>query len=365
MFIVGLDLGKRKSQVCVTDACGAIIEERSIETKREAFREVFAKYPQSRVLIEASTSSEWVARFLEHLGHTVIIANPRFDPMYAQRDKKVKNDRRDARALARALRLEAYEAVHRRSDAARKILAQLAIRNAFVGNRTKLINIARSIAQAEGLHIPSCAAEHFAELATHELEEHEQLLTEVSPLLAQIMSLDETIALMDSEFEEQSRANSVTRNLRTLRGIGPLTSLAFFAVVDDAKRFESSRQVSAYLGLVPSEHNTGGSKRQPGAITKSGNSLLRKYLVEAAFRHTMKNSPNTHLKAWRDELLKRDAKKSKRRAAVAVARRMTRILWAMWRDEKPFDDGRTAPVKQASNTTSTPAGVTSTASIQL
>src|SRR5438270_7225374 len=105
MFIVGLDLGKRKSQMCVTDAAGKIVEERKIETTREALEEEFAKYKRSRVLIEASTSSEWVARALEKIGLEVIVANPRFDLMYAQRDKKVKNDRRDARALAQALRL--------------------------------------------------------------------------------------------------------------------------------------------------------------------------------------------------------------------------------------------------------------------
>ena len=351
MFIVGLDLGKRKSQMCVTDAAGKIVEERKIETTREALEEEFAKYKRSRVLIEASTSSEWVARALEKIGLEVIVANPRFDLMYAQRDKKVKNDRRDARALAQALRLGAYQAIHRRSDAARKLMTQLMLRNALVSSRTKLINLVRSIAEAQGVTIGSSATGYFAANACEDLENHPELLAEVSPAIAQIGMLSETIKLMDDEFEEQSQANAVTRNLRTMRGIGPLASLTFYAVIDDVKRFDSGRQVSAYLGLVPSENNTGGSKRRPGAITKSGNSLARKYLVEAAFSHTSERAPKSNLKGWRDGLLKRDGRKSKMKAGIAVARRMARILFAMWRDMKSFDDTRTAPVVPAETAT--------------
>src|SRR5262245_4762362 len=115
MLIVGLDLGKRKSQVAVVDSSGTIVEEARLSTSKEALAAWFGKRPKPQVLIEASTSSEWVAKYLESLGCVVIVADPRFGPMYARRDKKVKTDKRDARALANALRLGAYQAAHRRS----------------------------------------------------------------------------------------------------------------------------------------------------------------------------------------------------------------------------------------------------------
>jgi transposase len=348
MFIVGFDIGKRKSAVCVCNEQGEVVEEFKVETKTVAIQNAFAKYKgRARVLVEASTSSEWVARLLEkELDLEVIIANPRFDLMYAQRDKKVKNDRRDARALAQALRLNAYEPIHRRSDAARRLQSQLLLREALVESRTKLCNIVRSIAQMEGVILDACSPQHLPELVSHDAEP--ALLDAISPALIQIESLNETIQLMEREFEEQSLANPVTKLLRTVHGVGPLTSLAFFAVIDDVKRFESSRQVSAYIGLVPSEYNTGGSKRSPGAITKAGNRMLRTYLVEAAFNHTMKKAPSSNLKSWRDAMVLRRGKKSKKPAAIAVARRLSRILFAMWRDMKPFDDARTEPVTAAS-----------------
>ena len=123
-----------------------------------------------------------------------------------------------------------------------------------------------------------------------------------------------------------------------------MTSLAFIAVVDDPKRFASARELSSYLGLVPSERNSGDKKKAPGAITKTGSSLLRSYLVAATYHLTSERAPDSNLKRWHSQLAKRSSKK---KAAVALARRLARILWAMWRDGKPFNDDKTVVVPDA------------------
>jgi transposase len=135
---IGVDLHQRESQLCILTETGDLIEQR-IATTRERFTAVLGVRPPSRILLEASTESEWVARHLERLGHEVIIADPGFAPMYATRSRRVKTDRRDARTLCDACQLGAYRAVHRASDAQRHVRAELAVRDALVRTRTRYV----------------------------------------------------------------------------------------------------------------------------------------------------------------------------------------------------------------------------------
>ncbi len=112
---IGIDVHKSESQICILTPIGEVLERR-IGTRRERFAEVLGERPRARILIEASTESEWVARCLEELGHEVVVADPNFAPMYATRSRKVKTDRRDARGLAEACQLGAYRSAHRTSD---------------------------------------------------------------------------------------------------------------------------------------------------------------------------------------------------------------------------------------------------------
>lgn len=349
MFIVGFDLGKRKSQLCVENSDGAVLAELRIDTKPEALVAAVSAYPKARVIIEASTSAEWVARVLEEAGCDVVVADPRFSLMYAQSNKKVKNDRRDARALADALRLGAFRRAHRRTTEARQLHAELLVRERLVKIRTQLINLVRAMCEREGVIVPACRGEEFAAVM-EDVVVVEWLGAAILPAVTQIESLTQQLAQCDKAFVKRAKEHPVARNLQTVRGVGPLTSLAFVAVIDDPTRFQTARQVTAYLGLVPGENNSGDSKRPPGAITKTGDPMLRHYLVEAAYSMTNKLAPVSPLKSWSEKLLStsRGASKkrvSKKRAAVAVARRLARILWAMWRDDKPFDASRTAPLQ--------------------
>ncbi len=139
---IGIDVHKRESQICILGEGGTILEQR-IRSEPERFAAVLGARPRARILIEASTDSEWVARCLEALGHEVIVADPNFAPMYATRTRKVKTDRRDARALAEACLLGAYRPAHRLSDPQRHVRGRLLVRDAVVRTRTRYISLIR------------------------------------------------------------------------------------------------------------------------------------------------------------------------------------------------------------------------------
>jgi transposase len=158
---IGIDLHKNSSQVCILTGDGELIERR-IRTDRESFDELFGERPPARILVEASTESEWCARHLEGLGHEVIVADPNFAPMYATRDRRIKTDKRDARALCEACRLGAYRPAHRTSDRQRDVRAHLAVRETLIRTRSKYVSLIGALAQREGCRIKAGPSPSFA-----------------------------------------------------------------------------------------------------------------------------------------------------------------------------------------------------------
>src|SRR5690348_179005 len=247
MDTIGLDLHKRESQLCILTSDGELIERR-IATTRQRFTEVLGGRPRARILLEASTESEWVARHLEALGHTVIVADPGFAPMYATRSTRVKTDKRDARALCDALRLGAYHPIHRASEAQRQMRATLAVRDALVRTRTRYVAVIKAAVRREGLRLPSGEAEHTgAKLARLALPPH--VTQELAPLVALFAPLSREIATADAALRRVAEESPTVRRLATVPMIGPITALAFVAAVDDVTRFPSAHQLEAYLGL--------------------------------------------------------------------------------------------------------------------
>ena len=331
MDSIGIDLHKRESQLCILTGDGELIERR-IVTSRERFTAVLGERAPARVLVEASTESEWVARHLESLGHEVVVADPGFAAMYATRSKRVKTDKRDARTLCDALQLGAYRAIHRVSDAQRTLRAQLVVRDALVRTRTRYVAIIKTFVRREGLRLPGGEAEHtVAKLAALPLPPH--VREELAPLLALWAPLAAEIAAADARLLALAADHPVVTRLRTMPTIGPVTAIAFVASLDDVARFHTAHQVQAYLGLVPSEYSS-GDHRLRGRITKRGDSRMRWLLVETAWR--VLRSPNPELaglKAWAEQIARR---RGKRIATVALARRVAGILYAMWRDDAPY-----------------------------
>jgi transposase len=332
---IGIDLHKRSSQICILTPDGELLEQR-IGTSRERFTAVLGGRPQARVLLEASTESEWVACCLEQLGHEVIVADPNYAPMYAQRHRTVKTDRRDARALAEACRLGAYRPSHRTSEAQRRVRAQIAVREALVQTRSRYIFLTGALLRREGIHVTTGGAEAFTKRVAR-LQLPEALQHEIAPLQAMLSSLNERITIAGTELERLVESDPRLPRLCTVPGVGPVTAATFVATLDRAERFAGAHQVEAYLGLVPREYSS-GERRCRGRITKAGNRRARWLLVEAAWSILRYKKPETlALRRWAERIAVR---RGKHRAAVALARRLAGILYAMLRDGTVYQPER-------------------------
>jgi transposase len=324
---IGIDVHKKDSQICMLAEGGELIEQR-IRTEPERFAAMLGKRPRARILIEASTDSEWVARCLEGLGHEVIVADPNFAPMYATRTRRVKTDRRDARALMDACVLGAYRAAHRLSDTQRHVRGRLGVRDALVRTRTRYISLIRALLRQHGYRVPSGSAEGFLQ-RVRALPLPGRLLSLIAPLLAVMQHLNRQLAYSDEAIEHVAAQDARVQRLRSVPSIGPVTAAAFVATLDDAQRFRHAHQVEAYLGLVPREFSSGESQRR-GPITKAGPGRARWLLTQAAISILRRRPPEAEaLRTW---ALRIAARRGKHIAVVALARRLAGILYALLRD---------------------------------
>ena len=273
---IGIDVHKRESQIYILAEGGEVIERR-IRTEPERFDAVLGTRPRARIVLEASTDSEWVARCVEALGHEVIVADPNFAPMYATRSRTVKTDRRDARALAEACLLGAYGPAHRLSDPQRHVRGRLVVRDALVHTRTRYISIIRALLRQYGDRVPSGSAEHFVP-RVQRLPLPGRLRSVVAPLLALMRPLNRQLTYSDATIEHLAVQDPRVPRLRSVPSIGPVTAAAFLAAIDDAQRFPHAHQLEASRGLAPGERSSGETQRR-GAITQAGHSRPRWLLI--------------------------------------------------------------------------------------
>jgi transposase len=328
---IGIDVHKRESQICLLAEGGELIERR-ILTEPARFTAVLGGRPPARIVIEASTDSEWVARCLESLGHEVIVADPNFAPMYATRTRKVKTDRRDARALADACVLGAYRRAHRLSDRQRHVRGRLLVRDALVRTRTRYISLIRALLRQQGYRVPSGSAEAFVP-RVRALALPGPLLSLIAPLFAVLRPLNRQLAYSDATIEHVAAHDERVQRLRTVPSVGPVTAAAFVATIDDVQRFRDAHHLEAYLGLVPRERSSGDTQRR-GAITKAGASRTRWLLIQAAVSILRRRPPAAEaLRTW---TLRLAARRGKAVAVVALARRLAGILYALLRDGTVF-----------------------------
>jgi len=326
-----IDLHSRSSLIRIVDAEGAVLLERRVATTRAALTQVFEARPRLRVLIESGTESEWVAATLEACGHEVIVADPNYALMYGVRVRAVKTDRRDVAALAEACRLGIYRRAHRVSGAQRQVRRVLRIREQLIRIRTQLINLLRAQLRQEGYRLPSGSSETAARRCRG-LSVPAALTTDLAPLLAILDALGPVIGGQDAETAQRAAADPVVQRLMTAPGVGPIVGLTFRAIVDDVERFADAQQCTAYLGLVPSEASS-GTRQRKGAITKAGPSSVRVALIQAAWVIWRQRQGRAALHAWVDRLA---ARRGRRIAVVGLARRLARILYAMWRDATDY-----------------------------
>ena len=333
MDFIGFDLGKVASQVCIITQDGELIERR-IKTDREHLAKLLGSRTPARILIESSTESEWVARYLEELGHEVIVADPNFASMYATRSRKVKTDKRDARTLAEACKLGAYRPAHRTSDEQRHVRAQLAVREAMVRTRSRYISLVSTLLRRDGLRIHNSGYTPTFLKRLAQLELPEALCEEIAPLVLLLQTLNEQIKQADQQLAALAEGDEVLARLRTVPGVGVITATSFVSTLDDAARFEGAKEARAYLGLVPSERSSGERQRR-GHISKAGPTRARYMLVEAAWTILRRRSAvNAALHDWVAKIM---ARRGSRVAVVALARKLAGILYVMWRDATSFE----------------------------
>jgi transposase len=325
---IGLDLGDRWSRYCVVDASGAVIEEDRVRTSTAGLEHRFRQTPSVRIVLEAGTHSPWVSRLLESQGHEVIVANARKVRLIYESDRK--NDRLDARMLARLGRVDVslLSPVRHRGAETQADLAVVRGRDALVSARTQLVNAVRGMVKTAGGRLPKSTTAAFSRkvlpLIPAELKlAVKPLLASIAALTEQIRQADEHVAtLADDKYPE-------TKVLRQVKGIGPLISLTYVLTLEDPYRFAKSRTVGSYLGLRPRQKESGDSAPQLG-ITKAGNNHLRWLLIQAANYIVGPLAPDSGLRRWGLQLAARGGKNGKRRAVVAVARKLAVLLHRLW-----------------------------------
>jgi transposase len=278
--------------------------------------------------LEVGGHSPWISRQLQEQGFEVIVANPRQVRLISQSDSK--SDRSDAEQLARLARVDPAllcPIVHR-GEAAQRSRVLLLVRDGLVRARGQLINQARSFAKSLGTRFPSSSSEAFPRrvraTAPRDLFPGlESTLKMIEQLTLEIRQLDQEVErLCMSKYPE-------TELLRQISGVGPLTALAFVLTLEEPERFPESRTVGAYLGLRPRQRNSGASRPQL-RITKAGDALLRRLLVNAAQYILGPFGPDTDLRRFGLRLAERGGKAAKKRAVVAVARKLSVLMHRLW-----------------------------------
>jgi transposase len=325
---IGMDLGDKVSRYYMLDQNGGAREEGSVGTTRQALTRKYAGLRRSRIAIEVGTHSPWISRLLKHLGHEVIVANARQVRLISASSRK--NDRMDAQVLARLARIdsELLRPIQHRSEQAQQHLAMIRVRAALVEARTKLLNAARGFSKAQGERLPAGDA---ATMGVEQMTELPAGLQEVlRPLLEQVESLSGHIQGSDKQLEQIARTHyPETQLLRQVSGVGPLIALTFVLTLDNRERFQKSRDAGCYVGLRPRQQDSGASQPQL-PITKEGDRYLRTLLVQGAHHILGWRGPDTDLRRWGLKLASRGGKNGKKRAVVAVARKLAVLLHRLW-----------------------------------
>ncbi len=332
---IGVDVGDKMSRTYEVSAAGECAREDAVPTTVAGITRYFAERPRCRVVLEVGTHSPWIPRLLDQLGHETVVANP--SAMFAGAPRRRRNDRLDARFLARQGRadVELLYPIRHRSAEAQQDLEALRARAQLVAVRTKLINHVRGAVKSTGARLGRCSAEAFAKRAAGELPP--ALAPALTPLLEVIADLTRRIARADTQLAALAAdRHPVTRRLQQPAGVGPLTALAFVLLVEDPRRFRTSRDVGAYFGLVPGLDESGDAAPQL-RITKAGDALGRRLLVGAAQYVLGPFGPACDLRRFGLALAGRGGRYAKKRAVIAVARKLAVLLHRLWVSGAAYD----------------------------
>ncbi len=326
---IGMDLGDKDNVVCVLDESGKVKLSLSIDNTMESIKTLFSKYKGATVAIEAGTHSPWISRLLKSLGCNVLVGNPRKLRVIWESDNKT--DTRDAEMLARIARFDSnlLYPIHHKGEQAQADLALMHSRDLLVRNRSSQINHVRGTVKSFGERLPSCSTECFHKKVVSDIPE--QLQESIAPILLLIEQITSQIKEFDKEIEKISKERyPETELLRQVKGVGPLTALAFILTIESPDRFATSRQIGSYLGLTPRRDQSGETDKQL-RITKAGSSFLRKLLINSAQYILGPFGVDCNLQRFGLRLASRGGKNAKRKAVVAVGRKLSVLLHRLWK----------------------------------
>lgn len=327
----GMDVHLRSTTVETLDDATGEVRRVVVRTEREALRAWLGATPRMRVVLEAGTLSHWVAELAENLGHEVVVVDPNRTKAVAVAGGYKKTDAVDAATLAWLSSKGAVAPSHRPGLQTRRQRKRLMLRQRLVRSRGDLVRAVRAALVAEGWVVRGRKSRGFA-AAVRQLGEAADVASLEGALRA-IEELEEQIKEADGRLEAEAKADEVVGRLMSVDGIGPVVGMAYRLVVEDPRRFRSGRRVAAYVGLVPSVHNSGDAKNRLGRISKHGDPMVRYLLVEAAHSLLYRCRRPSELREWG---LKVMARVGRKKAAVAVARKMCVLMWAIWRKGTTF-----------------------------
>jgi transposase len=325
---IGLDLGDRTSHYCILNEAGEVILESKLPTTPKGIEEVFSRIPRSRIALETGTHSPWISRQLTQLGHEVIVAHARNVRLIGGSSRK--DDQLDARTLARLARIDPglLGPVRHRSAKAQIHLTVIRARAALVSTRTALVNAVRGLTKSYGERLRKCGTEQINREIAKGLSQ--ELRDVLDPLLAEIESLTERVAEYDRRIEQIAKEiYPQVAVLRQVKGVGPLIALTFVLTLDDPHRFRRSRDVGCFVGLRPGRRNSGMSEPQLH-ISKEGDRYLRTLLVQGAHYILGPFGQDSDMRRWGLMLAERGGKNAKKRAVIAVARKLAVLLHKLW-----------------------------------
>ena len=325
---IGLDLGDRFSSYCVLNEAGEIVLEHRLATTPEAMKQVFGSMPRCRVAMETGTHSPWVSRLLTALGHEVIVAHAQNVRLIVKSRRK--DDRLDARTLARLARIDPQllSPVRHRSAQAQIHLTEIRARAELVSARTALVNAARGLVKSYGERLRKCGTQQVGRELARGLSA--ELQVALDPLLREIESLNERIKEYDRRIERMAKENyPEVELLKQVKGVGDLIALTYVLTIEDPHRFRKSRDAGCFVGLQPGRRNSGESEPQMH-ISKEGDEYLRTLLVQGAHYISGPFGEDSDLRRWGQKLAARGGKNAKKRAVVAVARKLAVLLHRLW-----------------------------------
>lgn len=333
-YFAGLDVSLRSCALCIVDNKGTIVLERELGCDVDEITNCINSFahPIVRIGFEAGTMSQHLFYGLTNDGFDVVCMEAR-QVSAALSAMRNKTDKNDARGIAQILRTGWFSRVHMKSREAHNIRALLSCRKALLNKTIDLANEVRGLLKIFGLRLPK-TVQHgsFDDLVRPLIAADEVLSQAMLPLLDARVAIYKNYLALDQRVKRAARNDNVCLRMMTVPGVGPIAALTFKAAIDDPARFKSSRTVGAHFGLTPRRYQS-GEHDNPGRISRAGDRDVRATLYAAANSLLMRTMAGSQIKSWGMRLMRT---KGRRRAVVAVARKLAVLLHRMWTDGTEF-----------------------------